>query len=226
MRRWIAMLLLATPLLASIAVPAAAEQARATTDRRFVDPEACATHWDDQERREWQKPITVFRMLGLREGQEVADLGAGTGYFTRLLSPMVGETGKVYAVDVEPSMLEYIVQRDDLDPDLKGNIVTVLAEPNDPKLPEGRLDVVLVVNTWHHIDRRVKYLRKLEPSLKPSGRVGLIDWRMGDLPMGPPENHRLSREKVIREFEKAGWTLDAESVALPYQYFLVFLPPR
>jgi predicted methyltransferase len=224
MRRWIASLLVIAPLLATTADPVSADGGRATSRQRFVDPEARAATWDDPERHDWQKPMTVFRMLGLAEGQEVADLGAGTGYFTRLLSSMVGVSGKVYAVDVEQAMLDHIVNRDDLDPGMD-NIIPVLADPNDPKLPEGELDVVLIVNTWHHIDRRVKYLRRLIKSVKPSGSIGLIDWRMGDLPMGPPEDHRLSRERVIREFEKVGWQLDAESVALPYQYFLIFLPP-
>jgi ubiquinone/menaquinone biosynthesis C-methylase UbiE len=154
-------------------------------------------------------------------GQTAADIGAGTGYFTKVLSVEVGPSGKVYAVDVEPRMLDYIRGRDDLLP----NVVTIAAAPDDPKLPAGQIDLVTVVNTWHHIGDRVAYLAKLRRALSREGRVAIIDWRMGELPFGPPPAARLAREQVIAEFDRAGWRLVTESVALPYQYFLVFYPP-
>ena len=107
-----------------------------------------------------------------------------------------------------------------------GNVVTVLAEPDDPKLPEGELDLVLTVNTWHHVPNRVKYLKRLARSMKPSGRLALIDWREGELPMGPPPDEKLGRDRILREFDKAGWKLTSESVALPYQDFFIFRPPK
>jgi SAM-dependent methyltransferase len=101
----------------------------------------------------------------------------------------------------------------------------VLAEPDDPKLPDGELDLILTVNTWHHINKRIKYLKHLTGALKPGGRLVLIDWREGDLPQGPPKGHKISRDAVIRELDKAGWALTSESVALPYQYVLIFEAP-
>jgi len=195
----------------------------ATVRHAFEDPERWVRVFEDPERDTWQKPRTVVRVLGLDEGQTVADLGAGTGYFTRYLASIVGRSGTVYAVDVEPAMLEFIRTREDFRE--FRNIVTVEADPDDPKLPQGELDLILVVDTWHHIDDRLAYLEHLERALVPSGRVAVIDFHEGELPVGPPAGHKLPRDAVVAEFEKAGWSLVTESTALPYQYLLVFLPP-
>ncbi len=183
-------------------------------------------HWvkvfEDESRREWQKPREVLDTLGIFEGDTVADLGAGTGYFTGILTSHVGATGKVYAVDLEQALLDHIKTRSDGRQEV---ITPILAAPDDPKLPASGVDLILVVNTWHHIENRSKYLRKLAAALTPEGRVALIDYRAGELPVGPPPEEKLSRETVIAEFEKAKWSLVADSVMLPYQYFLIFHPP-
>jgi SAM-dependent methyltransferase len=210
------LLFVATLVLTTAGAPAA------DNEHRFTDPERWAAIWESEDRYKWQKPQEVLEVLALAPGQSVADLGAGTGYFTRLLSWQVGEQGKVYAVDIEPTMLEHINGRDDgyrID-----NIITVLAEPDDPKLPLDELELVLSVNTWHHVGDRVDYIRRLEPVLRPSGRVAIIDYRRGDLPVGPPDEMKLPRAQVVAEFAEAGWTLISENRILPYQYFLVFTP--
>jgi len=194
----------------------------ATVHHSFKDADRWAATFDSPERNAWQMPAVVIRVLGIEEGESVADLGAGTGYFTQVLSMAVGSRGRVWAVDIEPEMLAHIQQRDDLGP---GKVATVLATPDDPKLPDGQVDLVLVVNTWHHIDGRLDYLKRLEKTMTQRGRVAIIDWQEGDLPLGPPAGSKLSREAVVAEFEQAGWKLATESVALPYQYFLVFYPP-
>lgn len=190
----------------------------------FADAQHWAKIFDDPARDEWQKPRLVIELLGLRPGNRVADLGAGTGYFTRQLAMAVGSRGRVYAVEIEPTLIEHIERRKDMET-LREQLVTVLATPDNPKLPEGELDVVLVVNTWHHISDRTRYIERLKRSLKPDGRIVIIDWRAGELPIGPPPEERLPRETVIAEFEKAGWLFDTESVMLPYQYFFVFEQP-
>lgn len=195
----------------------------ATVHHSFEDPERWSRVFDAPDRFEWQQPGIVLRVLGVDEGHVVADLGAGTGFFTVYLSSGVGASGKVYAVDVEPKLLEHILQREDRGTD--DNIVTILAAPDDPKLPAGELDLILTVDTWHHIDDRLVYLPKLARALKPGGRLALIDFVEGELPVGPPPGHKLPRAAVIAELEGAGWRLVTESVALPYQYFLVFEPP-
>ncbi len=212
-------------LLALLVVPGAwAEEpdphaARAT--HRFDDIDRWVKEFEAPDRADWQKPAIVVRIVTLEVGQTVADIGAGTGYFTKILSVGVGPSGKVYAVDVEPRMLEYIRGRDDL----LDNVVTIQGTADDPKLPAGEIDLVTIVNTWHHIGGRVAYLGKLRQALSREGRVAIIDWREGELPIGPPPQMRLGRDEVIAEFESAGWRLATESVALPYQYFLVFYPP-
>jgi len=194
----------------------------AAAGHSFRDADHWASVWDDPERDAWQKPLTVLEFLGIERGETVADLGAGTGYFTKLLSIQVGPEGKVYAVDVEQTMLDHLMAREDMTTE---RVVPVLAKKNDPGLPQGAIDVVMVVNTWHHVGKRTRYLPLLGQSLSPEGRVAIIDYRKGDLPVGPRPNRKLSRNQVIAEFESTGWRFVAESVALPYQYLLVFRPP-
>ena len=222
MRTLIAILLVLLPLSTVIAQEHDHGDHDATVHHSFDDVERWVRIFDSPERNEWQRPSKVVRIIGIYDDYRVADLGSGTGYFTRVLSRAVGDEGKVFAVDVESEMLEHIEQREDMGP---AEVVTVLADPADPKLPERELDVILVVNTWHHIDGRVNYLKKLRRALDVEGRVVIIDWREGDLPMGPPAGSKLSRDAVVAEFEEAGWSLGTESVLLLYQYFLIFYPP-
>lgn len=213
-------------LLGSLAVVAAGPLLAAETKTRghsFTDAERWAEQWESEERQKWQRPLVVLSLLAIQPGQVVADLGAGTGLFTRSLAIAVGDSGTVYAVDIEQSMLDFIRAREDI---LQERVVPVLAEPDDPKLPDGTVEIVLIVNTWHHINKRAAYLKRLDRALAPDGRVMVVDFREGELPVGPPPAHKLSRSKVVKEFTKAGWKLAAESVALPYQYVLTFYPPR
>ena len=209
-------------LVAATAGPAAAADKK-TRGNTFEDAEQWAERWESAERAEWQKPMVVLGLLAIQAGQVVADLGAGTGFFTRSLAIAVGDSGSVYAVDIEQSMLDYIRSRDDV---MQDRVIPVLAAPDDPKLPDGTIDIVLTVNTWHHIKKRSAYLKLLDRALTPDGRVVVVDFRGGELPVGPPPGHKLSRAKVLKEFEKAGWKFAAESIALPYQYMLTFYPPR
>ncbi len=204
-------LLLFVPLVAAAGKP------------RSSDAEHWATIFDDPDRKTWQKPRTVLAYLGIQQGDIVADIGAGTGYFTSKLSYAVGEKGKVYAVDIEQAMLDHLQARDDI---LPQRVTPVLAKKNDPMLPDGEIDLILIVNTWHHIKKRTTYLEVLRQSLSPQGRIALIDFRAGELPVGPPPKEKLSHEQVLAEFDEVGWRLVGESVALPYQYFMVFLPPE
>jgi predicted methyltransferase len=203
-----------------VVAPAVAEEPGVRHD--WSDVERWSRVFDDPARDEWQKPLELLTYFGLDAGETVADLGAGTGYFTKLLSVAVGPEGRVYAVDVEQAMLDHLMDRDDV---MTERVTPVLAAPDDPRLPEGEVDLVVTVNTWHHIAKRKKYLRRLAKSLTPEGRLVIIDWHEGELPLGPPAGHKLGREQVVDELDDADWRLVAESVALPYQYVLTFLPP-
>lgn len=216
---------LLTPLLAA-PVPAAAlppASHDATVHHRFDDVEHWARVFDDPARDAWQKPDEVIRFLRIAKGEAVADLGAGTGYFTVRLAGAVGPAGRVFAVDIEPKLIEHLRRRA-REAGL-AQVVPVLAEPSDPKLPAAGIDLVLICDTWHHIDDRIRYLGRLAAALGPGGRVAVLDFREGELPVGPPPEHKLSRKAVVEEFAEAGWTLLAEDGDLPYQFLLVFVPP-
>ncbi len=193
----------------------------ATVRHGFQDAERWAKVFDDPARDAWQRPEDVIRLLGVREGQSVADLGAGTGYFSVRLARAVGTAGKVYALDVEEGLVAHIADRARGEGLSQVESRTIPAD--DPGLAAGSVDLVLIVNTWHHIDDRVAYVAKLAKVLKPGGRVAVVDYVPGDLPVGPPAGHKLPPPKVIAEFEAGGLPLvlrDEET--LPYQYVLVF----
>jgi ubiquinone/menaquinone biosynthesis C-methylase UbiE len=147
-------------------------------------------------------------------------LGAGSGYFTLRLAEAVGPTGNVYAVDVNPQMLEYIerrAQEKQLD-----NIQTILAEPHDPKLGSASVDLIFICITLHHISDREKYYPLLAQALKPGGRLVNVDFEKRPSPVGPSLEMRIARKDVIKELEAAGFRLIKEFDFLKYQYFLVF----
>jgi len=194
----------------------------ATVHHRFDDVERWSKVFDDPARDAWQKPEDLIRFLAVKPGQAVADLGAGTGYFTTRLARAVGPSGKVFGVDIEPTLVEHIRER--AAKERLPQIVAVLAAPDDPKLPEHGVDLILVCDTWHHIDDRTVYLGKLARVLRSGGRVAVVDYRPGDQPVGPPPEHKLPPERVVEEFQQGGFGLAGRSEALPYQYVLVFAP--
>jgi len=194
----------------------------ATSHQPFTDVEKWKRILDDPKRDEWQKPQQVVEALGLGPGKLVADIGAGTGYLERYLSKAVTPGGIVLAVDSEPEMVRHLGERA-----LKegtSNVVPVLALPQEPFLPPGRADRVLIVDTYHHIDDRIRYFHRMAEALAPGGSVVIIDFHKRPLPVGPPPQHKLSREFVVDEMKQAGYRLADEKTFLPYHYFLIFQP--
>jgi SAM-dependent methyltransferase len=186
---------------------------------RIDDRERPANSVDDPSRDAWQIPFRVIEALGLPPGVSVADIGAGTGYFSvRLANAIPG--GTVYAVDVEPSMLEHIRERA-FENGLM-NIVTVQASDSSANLPRP-VDVVLVVDTYHHLPNRPAYFRELQKSLSAGGRLAIIDFRK-DSPDGPPAEFRFEASQIISEMEQADYQLVGSVDFLPRQHFLVFRP--
>lgn len=194
----------------------------ATVKHSFDDVAHWVAVFDDPARDEWQKPREVVAALELRPGMTVADVGAGTGYFSRHLSAAVGAGGSVLAADTEPELVAYLRERAEREG--TSNLVPILASPENPRLPAAGSDLVLIVDTFHHIDDRVGYARNLKQTLRPRGRVAIVDWRDRDLPVGPDRAHKLAREKVVAEMTAAGYRLAGEPDILPYQYFLIFEP--
>jgi SAM-dependent methyltransferase len=184
---------------------------------RFDDPSAWAARFDDPGRDAWQKPDAVLRALALPVDAKVADVGAATGYFTMRLARAVS-SGRVFGVDIEPKMVQYLQDR--ARKEGLGNVTGVVGGTTSPNLPEA-VDLVLIVDTYHHIDDRPAYFRGLARSLRQGGRVAIIDFRRGQ-PMGPPDEHKIPAEQVKAELAEAGYTLVAEHGFLPNQHFLVF----
>jgi ubiquinone/menaquinone biosynthesis C-methylase UbiE len=196
----------------------------ATSRHPFDDVERWAKLFDDPTRDDWQKPVETVAALGLRPGMIAADLGAGTGYFESHLSRAVGPAGVVLAIDPEPKMVEHLARR--ARKDGLTNVVPVLGLNEEPFLPKGRVDRVLIADTYHHIDDRLQYFGKMRGALAPGGKVAVVDFHKRPLPVGPPPEHKLSREHVLAEMQEAGWRLADEKTFLPYQYFLIFEPAR
>jgi SAM-dependent methyltransferase len=192
----------------------------ATSHRRFDDVDYWTKIFDDPERDSWQKPDEIVAALAIEPGHVVADLGAGTGYLAERLSRAVGRGGRVFAIEVEATLIEHIgrrAQRSELE-----NLTPILASADDPRLPDHFVDLVVVLDTYHHLDQRDRYLARLARALRPGGRVAIIDWRDGELPVGPPPDHKLAREAVLAEMTTNGFRLSGEPTFLANQYFLIF----
>lgn len=174
---------------------------------------------ESPKRLSFQKPDEVIAALGLHPAAVVADLGCGPGAFARRLAKVVPQ-GLVYAVDVEPRQL-YRLHEHLLAEELH-NVVPVLSSLADPHLPPGEIDLILVVDTYHHFDDRGRYLHTLSRALKPEGRLAIVDYYKRPLPVGPPVDHKIARDQVIKEVQAAGYRLVEEPTFLPHQYFLVF----
>jgi len=198
---------------------AAAAQSPHTHRHGFGDAEKWAHVFDDPKRDDWQKPHAVIKALALPPNAVVADLGAGTGYFSVRLARMLPQ-GRVYALDVEPAMVKHLAARAKREG--LANMEAIASTPDNPRLPAA-VDLVLVVDTYHHIEDRSRYFRRLAASLKPGSRLAVIDFRL-DSPEGPPRAARVAPQKVKAELAAAGYALAEEYDFLPYQYFLVFSP--
>lgn len=182
-------------------------------------------HLDSPERDKDQKPSLVVEALKLKPGMAVADLGSGSGYFTRRFVEAVTETGIVYAVDVEQEMLTYVKESVG-HMHIPFTAEFILAQPDSPKLPMDSVDWLFLCNTYHHLENRATYFSNATSALKPRGRIAIIDFyhdeRSGNL--GFPKRHLVPRETVIAEMSQAGYTLSREHTFLPRQYFLEFVP--
>jgi arsenite methyltransferase len=150
----------------------------------------------------------------------IADIGAGSGYFTFRLAHHVGDTGRVYAVDISPEMILHLNRRIH-DLQVK-NVISILSAPDDPLLSDTSINLFFICDTWHHIGDHAHYLALLKRMLKPGGRVIMIDFRKAQTPVGPPMEMRISRDDLLKEMEENGFKLAAEHTFLPYQYYLVF----
>ena len=197
----------------------------ATTKRRFDNVEYWQKVFDDPKRDEWQKPAATIDALEISPGDRVADLGAGTGYFLPYLVEAVGPSGTVFAIEVEPNLVAHMRERAE---QLGApNIIPILASLDDARLPDQSVDLILIVDTFHHLDDRLEYLERLQRDLSDRGRIAIVDWKKEELPEGPRPDHKIAREQVVRELEAGGFRRVPIELDLPYHYVLLFVPnPR
>jgi ubiquinone/menaquinone biosynthesis C-methylase UbiE len=171
------------------------------------------------DREAWQRPEAVMDALNISENSVVADLGAGSGWFTVRLAVRVGPNGKVYAEDIQHQMIEAITRR--VAREGLRNVETILGSPSDPRLPQP-VDAVLIVDAYHEMEHKVVLLRNVARALKPDGRIGIINFKKDGHGPGPPMDERVDPERVIRDAAAAGLRLLARPGFLQYQYMLVF----
>jgi ubiquinone/menaquinone biosynthesis C-methylase UbiE len=217
MRRWSRGLLSATAVAIALGTVAAAQDRRHA--RLFKPAELGELEGPDREA--WQKPDDIMDALGISDGSIVADLGVGGGWFTVRVARRVGPRGRVYAEDVQKEMIEATgrrIQREGL-----RNVQLVLGTSDDPGLAAKSLDAALMVNTYAELDRPVELLKNVRAALKPTGRLGIVDFRRDGLGPGPDgQEERVDPEIVIKDAQEAGLRLISKDTPLPFQYLLVF----
>jgi len=195
----------------------AAEESAANQFMHQADFDQLAARFEDPARAQWQKPEKTIASLGPLDGKTVADIGAGTGYFS---FPISKQAAKVIAIDIDKRFLDYIDRKKQT---LKvgANIETRLTKPDSSGLKPGEADMVLIVDTYHHIEGRIEYLKKLKKCLRKDGVLVIIDFKKLNPPPGPPVELRIAEEQVESELKSAGFTIASEDRdMLPYQYVI------
>lgn len=185
--------------------------------REFKDAKRWVKVFDDPARDKWQMPSQVVEALHVQPRDIVADIGAGTGYFSFRIAKAQPES-KIYAADVEKDMLTFLAE--EAKRQHTKNVIPFEIKTSKPELPE-KVNLVLIVDTFHHIDDRVQYFKDLQSSLKPDGRLVIIDFTEKS-PVGPPKDHRIDKSEVISELKESGYSLSKDKEFLPYQYYLEF----
>lgn len=215
------LLWIAAPLLL-VAIAAGCPRNNSGPPQHYDDPRAMIEVFEDPDRDAWQQPDRVVDALPAPpQAGMVADIGAGSGYFTRRLALLVPE-GRVYAVDVDGEFEDYLLEQ------REGwgtpNIEPHLAHYDDPMLPEDALDLVFSANTYAYIRSRVPYFTRVRSALKADGRLVLLDFRPDATPpdgIAPEPQHRIGAEAAKRELAEAGFVVESEETFLPHQWFLV-----
>jgi predicted methyltransferase len=205
------------------AVSCSAQPLRHPATGRVIAPVmgAAGAAWlERSERESEERPSLAVRLLRLKPGQTVADIGAGSGYYTELLARAVGPSGRVYATDIQPEMIRLLEQR--IQRKRLAHAQAVLASETDPRLPPESLDLALLVDVYHELARPQQMLRRLRESLKPGGRLVLIEFRKEDPSVPIREEHKMSIAEARAEVEPEGFVFDRVLNDLPWQHILIF----
>jgi precorrin-6B methylase 2 len=172
------------------------------------------------ERETEEQPQLVIDALDIKPGQTIADLGAGSGYFSFRIAPLVGPTGKVLAIDIEPTMLDTIAQR--ASREHVTNITTVRSSARDPNLAPHSVDLLFMVDVYHELEYPYEVMTKVRAALKPGGRVALVEYRAEDPEVMIKAVHKMSERQVRREMQAAGFKHVKTVRTLPLQHLIVF----
>jgi SAM-dependent methyltransferase len=176
-----------------------------------------------ESRDEMQHPEKVMKALAIQPGDAVADVGAGSGYFTVRVAAAVGSEGRVIATDIRQEMLDYISARLE-DGDIR-NVELLKVEPDDPGLPDGAVDLVLMVDVMHYVKKRTEYARRLKAALAPGGRIAIVDFRYdpeAQREFAPAPEQQVPRETLDREMAEAGLEVAEDHDFLPEQYLVIY----
>jgi precorrin-6B methylase 2 len=172
------------------------------------------------EREVEERSQLLIEALEIKRGQTIADLGAGSGYYTFRIAPLVGEQGKVLAIDVEPRMLRIVSERAKRDG--IANVFTVLSTPSDPNLPASSVDLLFMVDVYHELEFPLEMMLKVREALKPGGRVALIEYRAEDPRVMIKPVHKMTERQIIRELTAAGFRHQKTVRTLPLQHLVIF----
>jgi precorrin-6B methylase 2 len=217
----------AAALACLVVLGAQAPGLRHPVSGRLIAPvmSVAGAEWLERPEREAEEaPGKAIAALRLEPGLVVADIGAGSGYYTVRMARAVGPAGRVYATDIQPGMLDLLrrnVSRAGLD-----NVTAVLGAPDDPRLPAASIDVALMVDVYHELSAPQAFLRRLRPALKPDGRLVLLEFRKEDRGVPILEVHKMSVAEVRQELEAEGFRLEAVLPDLPWQHILVLTLAR
>jgi len=206
--------------------PLAAQGVHPVTGRHIAGVmSAAGSSWLDRpEREEEEHPDEALQAIGIRRGMVVADVGAGSGVMTFKMAKLVGPSGKVYAVDIQPQMLEILrtrAQRDKVT-----NVQTVLDTVSDPKLPAGAIDLILLVDVYHEFSQPQAMLDHMREALKPNGRLVLLEYRKEDPTVPILPDHKMSVSEVKAEVQPEGFQFDQVIEVLPRQHIIIFRPRK
>jgi ubiquinone/menaquinone biosynthesis C-methylase UbiE len=181
--------------------------------------------WLERDKRvDEEAPDEAIRLLQIPSGASVADIGAGSGYMTVRLAAQVGPSGRVYANDVQPQMIEILRRR--LEKKQITNVVLVQGEIDDPKLPAATMDLAVMVDVYHELSQPQLMLRHIREALKPGGRLVLLEYRKEDPSIPIRLEHKMSVREAKLEVEAEGFTLSKVDESLPWQHVLTFTPAR
>ncbi len=213
-------------IVASVDLPQCLAQEKATKGRDYYMGRRIAPAMSHlgadwlirAERDSEEDPSQMLSKLGLKPGMHVCDMGCGNGFYSLTLAEMVAPSGKVYAVDIQPQMLQLLSRRS-AEAKIE-NIDMILGTVTDPKLPDEKIDLVLMVDVYHEFSHPQAMLAAVKKSLKPEGRIALVEFRGEDPSVPIKPEHKMSKKQILKEYEANGFKLQAEYDGLPWQHLM------